>query len=137
MKSPALYSQKDYKSKKISFVVDDRVGFNSDGLRKNFFYSIKIVTGVKSWEKLRFVFGLSRGTFQTYQYGYNLIPKHLFEKMNNLLEEEKQILFNNSIFIKPGNWGAKKGGNITFRKHPEICAKGRAIAIKMKQKSCL
>ena len=91
MKPLALHPQNGYKSKNKELFMVDRVGFNSDELRKKFFYSVRVVSKVKSWEKLRDMLGLSRGTFQTYQYGYNLIPRPLFEKMNNLLEGEKQI----------------------------------------------
>jgi DNA-binding transcriptional regulator WhiA len=117
--------------------MEDRVGFESNEIQKEFFCSVRIAHWAKSWEQLGELFDLSRGSFQTYQYGGNLMPKSLFDKMNASLTKEKQTYFNERIFTKPGNWGAKKGGNITFRKHPEICAKGRAISLMRKKADAL
>jgi intein/homing endonuclease len=113
--------------------VEDRIGFKSAKMRKEFFCLVRAVIGSKSWEELGNTFGLSRGQFQTYQYGHNLMPKLIFEKMKDNLVEDKQDYFNESIFIKPGNWGRVKGGLITFKKYPWICAKGRQIAIKKRK----
>ena len=115
--------------------MENRVGFKSTEMRKEFFCLARAITGAKSWKELGSIFGLSRCHFQTYQYGYNLMPKSLFEKMKERLTKDKQEYFDEAIFTKPGNWGAKKGGLVTFKKHPDICAKGRQIAINIRKES--
>lgn len=109
--------------------MEERVGFESSKIRKNFFEVVRFSVNIPSWTKLAFFFGLSKGTFQNYQYGTSLIPKLIFEKMLDLLVKEEQNFFREKIFLKKENWGASKGGKITFEKHPEIFEKGQKVSI--------
>ena len=116
--------------------MEQRVGFESDAIRSEFFLAVRKIAGKTSWDALAKLLELSRRSFQIYQYGECLLPNSLFEKMLAYLPAEKQVLFKEQIFAKPGNWGASKGARVTSQKHPEFIKKAREQAIlRMKEKA--
>lgn len=97
--------------------MQDRIGFKDDTVRKEFFSSVREVSGVSTWKELSMFFNLRRTEFQQYQYGQILLPKNLFDSMMALLPNEKESFFLNQIFIKPWNWGFIKGGQNNYKKN--------------------
>lgn len=61
------------------------------------------------------------------------MPEKLFYEMIFYLSEDKQNYYIKNIFSKSANWGARKGGIVTFSKYPEIFRKSRKIVSKIKK----
>lgn len=110
--------------------MEDRIGFDSSELRKQFFAEVRSALQVSSWEKTATAFGLKRNYFQNYQYGKLLMPKSLFDKMSNALSPERAEFFRSNSITKPGNWGVVKGGKVLYRKYPEEMARRSANGLK-------
>lgn len=122
-------SQSGFKGQKQISYMENRVGFESSELRKEFFAAVREAASVKSWEELWAILGLLRGSFQGYQYGDHLLSLTVFDSMLQFLSAEKQALFRKQVFTRDRNWGQKKAGDTTYSKHPEIFENGRKIAI--------
>ncbi len=95
--------------------MDERVGFTSSEIRVNFFNEAKSIIGVESWEQFYKQFRVARSMFQKYRYGKSLLPKILFNRLIELMPDEKRQFFSNTVFIKQGNWGIVKGGKENYR----------------------
>ena len=128
-KSPALNPRSDYKSSKVTSLMEDRIGFENADDRKEFFFVIRKAVAAESWLALAKRFELSRSHFQKYQYGECLLPESLFKKMLDCFSEQDGKVFREKVFTKPGNWGASKGGEITSGTHPEFVANARKFAV--------
>lgn len=119
MNSGNLLFQNRFKSEKRSSCMEDRIGFADEPMRKKFFSTVREISGAKSWKDISVLLGLRRTQFQQYQYGQLLLPKRIFDLMAEFLPKEKQDFFKTSIFAKPSNWGAVKGGLKNFEKNKE------------------
>ncbi len=117
MISPEAHHPKRFKAEKRKSCMENRIGFKTEELRKEFFWAVREATGMKSWDALASLLGLHRSHFQGYQYGEHLLPEKLFIQLISFLSEENQCFFRNQIFTKPGNWGASKGGRKNFEKN--------------------
>ena len=107
--------------------MENRIGFTDANTRREFFLTVRQSSNSESWGELAKKLDLGRAFFQQYQYGQFLLPESLFQKMLNLLKKETRTEFSSKTFLKPGNWGAAKGGKETYKKHPEIFTDGRKI----------
>ncbi|GEM_PF-315657 len=110
--------------------MDDRVGFESGEIRKQFFAEVRAALQSGSWEKFAESFGLSRNYFQNYQYGKLLMPDSLFGKMLSALSSERAEFFRGNSTSKPWNWGEIKGGEALYRKYPWEFKKRRENGLK-------
>jgi len=110
--------------------MEERIGFKTEEDRIDFFKKLRTCLKATNWMHVAKYFDIKRSPFQSYQYGKYLLPKNIFEKMQSHLNEETTQAFKEKIFSNPKNWGARKGGIITFKKHPELYETGRSIAIK-------
>ncbi len=106
-----------FKSEVRDSVMQDRIGFESDDTRREFFSAVREASGASNWEELAEMFGRRRNSFQLYQYGKLLLPRHLFDSMILFLPNEKQNYFQEKILAKPGNWGTIKGGENNYAKN--------------------
>ncbi len=95
----------------------ERVGFKDNAARKKFFLLVRKESKATSWRQLAKYFQVSCTSFQEYQYGKRLFSRNLFDKMNSFFSDDLRILFKESLFSKPGNWGLVRGGKITYKKH--------------------
>lgn len=105
-----------------------RVGFRDNGQRNRFFERSKAASGFAAWTAFGQFLGLRRNSLERYRYGQILLPEELFNRLLNPLGETEKQLFLKTVFYRNPNWGMVKGGQITFSRHPEIHARGRAIA---------
>jgi len=99
--------------------MDQRIGFESNEMRREFFDDVRVRTGIKNWEQFYKCFGVARSMFQKYRYGQLLIPKVLFDRIIGLLSDEKVYFFSKQVFTEQGNWGVIKGGKENYKKNPK------------------
>ncbi|MEK6902937.1 MAG: LAGLIDADG family homing endonuclease [archaeon] len=73
---------------------------------------------------------VSHGNFWYIQTGRRSLIDEKFELFLTFLPQDLQLKYREVVEIKSKNWGAQKGGNITFQKHPEQIVKARNLAHK-------
>ncbi|MCX6799243.1 MAG: hypothetical protein NTW59_04070, partial [Candidatus Diapherotrites archaeon] len=110
MNSGSPLFQSGFKWQRPGSIMQDRIGFADDAMRKEFFAAAREAREAKNWGILWQTLNLPRTSFQSYQYGSQLLPKSVFDSMLRFLTQEKQQFFLSQTFIKPRNWGAVKGG---------------------------
>lgn len=105
-----------------------RVFFQGDSDRDAFFKKLRIRFG--SWSGVGRQFCIYRSNLEKQRNGDLSIKYPLFVNMLNSLETLDREYFEKRTYIRNGNWGRRKGGISTYKKYPEIFAKGRQIALK-------
>jgi len=108
--------------------MQERIGFADGAVRKEFFFAVREASGATSWNVLWRILNLPRTSFQSYQYGSQLLPVQVFDSMLRFLTQEKQQFFLSQTFTKPRNWGAVKGGQKNFEKNRDELLKNLAKA---------
>jgi len=110
--------------------MNDRVYFKNSEDRIYFFSRVREAGKFKNWLELSKSIGSSRNMIDRYRNGELLIPHDRFSKLVNILSLNERDYFNSLILTKPGNWGAVKGGKITYAKYPEHLEENRKKALK-------
>ena len=102
-----------------------RVRFNDPIIRNQFFSEVLKSRTFSSWKALQAYSQISKSALEKYRNGSLLIPSNKYEDLSRLLNTGLQNHFLKQIILLDGNWGAKKGGDVTHSKHPEIFEQGR------------
>lgn len=104
-----------------------RIFFTSRKAREDFFANIR--QNFDSWNAVAQSFGLNAKTFDNFRMGRVSLPESIFGRVLEGRYYEKHISY------KEENWGQRKGGKVTLRRHPEIFEKGRRIGGKSGKES--
>jgi intein/homing endonuclease len=71
---------------------------------------------------------IPKSSLEFFRNGKTTIPQPLFEKLISQLRKKEQSKIRKQVSFKDANWGRRKGGETTRRKHPQILKTGRDIA---------
>lgn len=99
---------------------DERIGFNSDEIRQNFFSAVREAIRSKTWGELCAKEAMPKTSFENYLRGKYLLPKSIFEKLNSRLDKDMQNYFMQNIFSREASWGQSVGGKTTYAKYGHL-----------------
>jgi len=71
---------------------------------------------------------------ENFRNGTISLPYTTFSELQSFIKIKNRGFFQESILLKNENWGRKKGGISTYRKHKEIFARGRIIGARSNRK---
>jgi hypothetical protein len=103
-----------------------RVSFESAKDRQQFFE--KVYNRCSSWVGVCNRCNIPKSSLEFFRNGKTTIPQPLFEKLISQLRKKEQSKIRKQVSFKDANWGRRKGGETTRRKHPQILKTGRDIA---------
>ncbi len=133
MTSLAPNPRSNYKDSKEKPIMEDRIGFKKEKIRKTFFNEVRFASKSKTWKDLATKLKTSRAFFQKYQHGKIMLSKSRFDKLLSSLPLKRRKFYETQIITKPGNWGCIKGGikgiRIIYSKYP------KEVTRKWKQKA--
>lgn len=102
-----------------------RILFSDENTRNLFFIKLRDLFG--TWTNLRKEYNLYKSRLESFMVGRLSIPEQLFTQFLTHLNKHDQKFFLRQVTFKEKNWGQKKGGLITYKKHKEIFQKGRVL----------
>lgn len=130
MTAPEIHFQKLSILKQRFSLMDERFFFENENDRKEFFSDLRNASGFSSWMELAKRFGMTRTTFQYYQYGKVTISNKRFSSFIGVLPKDKQEYFLSKVSRKPANWGQVLGGKILYKKYPKEFEKRKQNGLK-------
>ncbi|MEK6963815.1 MAG: LAGLIDADG family homing endonuclease [Nanoarchaeota archaeon] len=114
------------KNKKTSpELLSKRVFFKNDKIRNQFFAALKTRFG--SWKSVQEHFKLYKSRLDTFRSATRSIPYSMFLNFIACVKDQDKNFFFEQIVLKEKDWGRRKGGVSTSRKHPDIFRKGRKL----------
>ncbi len=110
--------------------MEERFFFQNENDRKEFFSALRNAVGVSSWKEVASHFGMTRTSFQYYQYGKVTISSKRFGIFLAIFPRDKQEYFLLKASKKPANWGQVLGGKILYQKYPQEFEKRKQNGLK-------
>jgi intein/homing endonuclease len=80
-----------------------------------------------TWTNIKNRFGLKKTHLDRIRAGKITIPESLFQQLLTSFDDNQQKAILKSTYIKERNWGQRKGGLLTYSRHPGVFQKGRII----------